>query len=282
MPLNPSELETFFRQAPPRRGGDDISRAILNLYLPKFVRVLMVAVALFCLAMTASTGALLKDRFRYAQEWRMLTKPLDECHGIVVNLQERKDARGATMYSYDFQYSPPEKEEALLTSFCFSSRPAAGPHAEVVVEYVRSEPLTSRIKGTRLSPVPLPLVLALPVNAAVIIGLLYGVVAYRKSWIRRLLREGVPVQAGIEGIQRGIQGSHRVLLGYEMGGKKRTGRMQLVLPKRKFELLQACREAGGRVSAIAHPDRKDQIFVLDLILPENRNDEKIPQPALPG
>ncbi len=260
-----SELENFFLLPPPRRGDPAVEQAILDLYLPRIGRILMASVALVCF-MSALLCVVLAMRLGYGNEWRMLADPTASGRGTVIGVEAITGSKGSITYRYAFEFMPPGSA-APVKGFCFSSRPAGERGAAADIEYVASKPAIARMKGTHLNPVPLPVFLLIPLNFLIMIGLLYGIFAYRKRWAGLLVREGVLVQAAVREIKRGAK-AQRILLSYDLNGESRSATLQLFLRKPQLELLARLRNEARKVAAIANPVRRKQVLILDLICSE--------------
>lgn len=267
MPLDRAALACLTEQPPPRLMDESVRRAALDLYFPKIARIILPALAVLLVAASGIAVYALASRGRFEQEWRMLREPTAQCDGIVRTVTVRRGSKGKKTYRYDFAFYPHGASAGPRAGYCFSDKAVAAAGDTVTVEHLAADPAAARMKGCRLNPAPLFVIVMLPASSLVFMAVMYGLWAYRKRWLERILREGVIAAATVREIKSGPKNTKIIVLDVPIEGQCRQEKVQLPMGKKHLALMNERREAGAPVTVLVHPARKKHLIILDLLWP---------------
>jgi hypothetical protein len=262
-------IKWFLDQSPPRQVDETLLNDSLNVFFPKIVRVILLALPLLMLAVMGMALAFLVRTADLRGEWRLMTEPTVVTAGKVLDVEQRRGSKGSITYVYTFEFKPGDRREVNdppIKGICFSGSPIAASGQTVRIEYIRDNPKTSRMEGCRLNPMPLAALLAMPLAGAIAVILPMGMVRYRKKWLQRLLASGVTTSATIEKVKPGPKGSVVAELRFSLGGAEIRSKTGTSGRKGEKERLVGLQESGRSVMILVDPEKPKSVLLLDLLL----------------
>jgi hypothetical protein len=266
-------IKWFLEQSPPRQVDETLLNDSLNVFFPRIVRVILLALPLLMLVMIGMALVFLLRTADLMGEWRLMTEPTVVTPGKVIDVERRKGSKGSVTYVYTFEFKPADRREVNdppVKGMSFSGSQIAASGQTVSIEYIRDNPKTSRIQGSRLNPMPLAAVLAMPLVGAIAVILPMGMVRSKKKWLQRLLAFGVTTPATIEKVKPGPKGSIVVELGFSVGGVEIRSKTSVSGRKGEKERLMGLQESGRPMAILVDPDKPKSVFLLDLLLNARR------------
>jgi hypothetical protein len=262
-------IKWFFQQSPPRQVDETLLKETLDLYFPKMVRLLFLALPVLILVISGMVLTFMIKTVDLKGEWDLFAGPTAQISGKVLNVEKRTGSKGSVTYTYTFEFKPVVRREASdppVKGACFSGDRLASSGDTVTVEYLPEDPKTSIIRGCRLSPVPLASMAAIPLLTVIILVVPFGMMRYKQRFLQRLMASGVATSGTVQKIKPGPKGAITIEVRYELDGKELTAKTNAGGRKQEKEWLKSIQESGQPVLLLVDPDKPGKIFMVDLLL----------------
>lgn len=266
-------IQWYFQQPPPRPLDSTLLREALDILFPRMVRILFYILPMLMLSISGVLLAFLIQHSDLKSEWRLMTEPVMEASGKVIEVEQIKGSKGSITYLYQFQFRPVGREgpsDPPVKGISFASDRVAAPGETVRIDYLPNDHRVNRIKGCRVSFHPLELMAMIPF-LGIITGIVpWGMISYKKRTLQRLITLGLTASAMIEKIKPGAKGTLVVEVRYTLGGTELQARTNTSGGKEMKEWLMSLQQGGRNVLILVDLEKPKRIFMVELLLNAKR------------
>jgi hypothetical protein len=269
MNWTPENIQWYFQQPPPRLPEGTLLDDALDVIFPRIVRVIFYILPVLMLIITSVMLTFLIRTADLKSEWRLMTEPAIQTRGKVLEMEQSKSSKGSVTYIYTYEFKPVGREgpnDAPVKGVSYAGNRVASPGETVLVDYLPDAHPVSRIKGCRVNFVSVQGIVVIPFIGIITAILPWGVISYKKKFLRRLITLGVTASAMIEKIKPGGKGTLAIGLRYTVGGTEVQSRTSTGGGKGVKEWLMSLHQSGQTVLILADPEKPKRIFMLELLL----------------
>ena len=209
----------------------------------------------------------------FKSEWRLMTEPAIQTRGKVLEVEQSKSSKGTITYIYTYEFKPVGREgpnDAPVKGVSYAGDRVASPGETVLIDYLPDAHQVSRIKGCRVNFVSLEAIVVIPFLGLITAILPWGMISYKKRFLRRLITLGVTASAMIEKIKPGGKGTLAIGLRYMVGGTEVQSRTSTGGGKGVKEWLMSLHQSGQTVLILVDPEKPRKIFMLELLFHAQR------------
>ncbi|SLM32453.1 membrane hypothetical protein [Desulfamplus magnetovallimortis] len=267
--LKKHSVQEYFSSPAPRFLDKKIVSKMWDAVFPPFVRTILLCIVPLTVVMV---GGLLFMVLGFCKnDLTMIREETAICKGYVTHI-EKKSSRSGVSFSFDYEYRldshynySSDDKSGIMKGKSFTGKKIYEKGDVVPVEYLLADPVISRIKGMRASPLD-------PLLPAIVAGLLVFVlipfllihVTLQKRFLKTLVVNGSLVQGHIVSVKKGGKGMVFCKVGYEFNGEEYVQRLVCPATKGLYYPLSARHEQKIPVTLLVSPPlvRKSYLFEM--------------------
>lgn len=266
--LRPAMLQWTLSLPTPRPMDTNILEEALGLYFPRPLRWIFAALPFLLLISMGLAMSIMASTGRYGDELRLWLGPTAAAQGQITEVTRHQRAKGGDLYIHEFQFQPfgASGQPRTFKGVSYAENRLASTGQTVEIEYLESDPGVCVLKGGRMAPSPLVILLMVPLVGIMAGGLPLFVLRYQKKRLTQLLIHGMLTSATVAKVHSPVKGSCRVDLSIPLRADGKPTRITVPAHAWVLEWVRHHEASGEPVQVLVDAKRFKSAFLPDLLL----------------